>query len=144
MFAIIIIPVVECFKIDYPYTVEILFLPTSKREIKTTLPISISKYVKFVELRFSHLRRQSQESRARSLEFRSNVHLCTHLHSRAITREDMRAADIPGIDQDEWRLGTYHGRYAANSRCGTGRLSSLVSHEGNLLLVGFRRLPTRE
>jgi len=69
-----------------------------------------------------------------------------HAHLRAITREHKRAADIciPGIDQDEWRLGTYHGRYAANLRCGTGRLSSPVSHEGNLLLlVGFRRLPTR-
>lgn len=130
-------------KIDYPYTVEISNSLINKREIRTILPISKDANL---EVRFSYLqlRRQLQESCAQFLEFQSNVHLCTHMHSRAITREHKRTADIPGIDQDKWRLGTYHSRYAANSRCGTGRLSSLVSHEGNLLLlVGFRRLPTR-
>jgi len=98
-----------------------------------------------LEVRFFYLQ-TAIARKSQSQEFQSNVHLCTHMHLRAIIREHKRAADIciPGIDQDEWRLGTYHGRYAANLRCGTGRLSSPVSHEGNLLLlVGFRRLPTR-
>lgn len=78
-----------------------------------------------LEVRFSHLQTNCRGNRKKvALDLwnsnRMSIYARTCTYAQLLANISGLLICIPGIDQDEWRLGTYHGRYAANSRCGTG------------------------